>query len=234
MIPQELIRRKRDGGRLDDDELEFIVARDRRRRADRRPGRRVRDGGLLPRPRRRRARRADRRDDALGQRARVGRRTRARQALDRRRRRQGLAAARADRRRLRRQGADDLRPRARPHRRDARQARLDPGLRDRARPRAAAPRGGGGRLRDHRPDAGAGAGRPPPLRAARRDRHGRVDPADRRLDPVQEAGRRPRRAGDGRQGGIRRVHAGSLQERGAGARDRQRRARQRAGVRGAA
>ena len=47
----------------------------------------------------------------------------ARQALDRRRRRQGLADARADRRRLRRRGADDLRPRARPHRRHARQAR---------------------------------------------------------------------------------------------------------------
>ena len=99
--------------RLSDEEIEFIVARHRRRRAVRRPGRGVRDGGLLPRPRRRRARRADRRDDALGHRARVGRRAGARQALDRRRRRQGLAAARADRRRVRRQGADDLRPRAR-------------------------------------------------------------------------------------------------------------------------
>ena len=82
-----------------------------------------------------------------------------------------------------------------------------PGYDDRARPRAAAPRGGGGRLRDHRPDARAGARRPPLLRAARRDRHGRVDPADRRLDPVEEARRRARRAGDGRQGRLRRVHA---------------------------
>ena len=47
----------------------------------------------------------------------------ARQALDRRRRRQGLADAGADRRGLRRGGADDLRPRPRPHRRHARQAR---------------------------------------------------------------------------------------------------------------
>ena len=62
----------------------------------------------------------------------------ARQALDRRRRRQGLADARADRRRLRRRGADDLRPRARPHGRHARQARRHPRLRHGARPRRAA------------------------------------------------------------------------------------------------
>ena len=47
-----------------------------------------------------------------------------RQALDRRRGRQGLAAARPARRRVRRPGADDLRARARPQRRDARQARV--------------------------------------------------------------------------------------------------------------
>ena len=34
------------------------------------------------------------------------------------------------------------------------------------------------------------ARRPPPVRDPRRHRHGRVDPADRRLDPVQEARRR--------------------------------------------
>ena len=53
----------------------------------------------------------------------------ARQALDRRGRRQGVADAGADRRRLRRGGADDLRPRPRPHRRHARQARHRPRLR---------------------------------------------------------------------------------------------------------
>ena len=51
-----------------------------------------------------------------------------RQALDRRHRRQRLADAGADRRRLRRLCADDLRPRPRPHRRHARQAGLDPRL----------------------------------------------------------------------------------------------------------
>ena len=132
----------------------------------------------------------------------------ARQALDRRRRRQGLPAARADRRRVRRRGADDLRPRPRPHRRHARQARVDPGLRHRPREpdafRAAVRERG---LRDRRPDRAARARRPPPVRDPRRHRHGRVDPADRRLDPVEEARRRPRRAGDGRQGRLRRVPA---------------------------
>ena len=42
-----------------------------------------------------------------------------------------VADAGADPRRLRRRGADDLRPRPRPHRRHARQARLDPRLRHR-------------------------------------------------------------------------------------------------------
>ena len=63
------------------------------------------------------------------------RRPGARQALDRRRRRQGLADPRARARRLRRGRADDLGPRARPHRRHARQARRDPRLRHGARPR---------------------------------------------------------------------------------------------------
>ena len=53
----------------------------------------------------------------------------------RRRRRQGQPAARADRRGLRRRRADDLRPRPRPHGRDARQAAVDPRLRRHARQR---------------------------------------------------------------------------------------------------
>ena len=70
---------------------------------------------------------------------RVGpRRPGARQALHRRRRRQGEPDARPDRGRVRRRGADDLRPRPRPHRRHAGQARLDPRLRHRARRRDAA------------------------------------------------------------------------------------------------
>ena len=55
-----------------------------------------------------------------------------RQALDRRGGGQDLARGRADRRRLRRAVREDERPRARAHRRDARQARVDPGLPGRA------------------------------------------------------------------------------------------------------
>ena len=63
-----------------------------------------------------------------------------------------------------------------------------------------------GRLRDRRPDRRPRARRPPPLRDPRRDRQRRVDPADRLLDPVQEARGGPRRARDGRQARLRRVH----------------------------
>ena len=55
-----------------------------------------------------------------------------RQALDRRRGRQDVARGRADRRRVRRALREDVRPRARPHRRHARQARVDPRLPRRA------------------------------------------------------------------------------------------------------
>ena len=63
-----------------------------------------------------------------------------------------------------------------------------------------------GRLRDRRPDRRPRARRPPAVRDPRRDRHRRVDPADRRLDPVQEARRGARRAGHGRQVRLGRVH----------------------------
>ena len=64
-----------------------------------------------------------------------------------------------------------------------------------------------GRLRDHRPDRRSRPRRPPPLRHPRRHRDGRVDRADHRLDPVEEARRRPAGAGDGRQDRLRRLHA---------------------------
>ena len=118
--------RRRDAERGRDRRLH---RRPHERRGDRRPGRRLRHGGLLSRHDARRARRADPRDDALGRKPRLARRQPARpdrrQALDRRRRRQRLADAGADARRLRRLCADDLRPRPRPHRRHARQARFD-------------------------------------------------------------------------------------------------------------
>ena len=72
---------------------------------------------------------AKRRDDRPRRRARPPRR---RQALDRRRRRQDVARRRADRRGVRRAVREDERPRARPHGRDARQARVDPRLPRRA------------------------------------------------------------------------------------------------------
>ena len=89
-------------------------------------------------------------------------------------------------------------PRA--HGRHARQARVDPGVRGRRRrpigcARSVARVGCAivGQTGSPR------AGRPPAVRDPRRHRDRRVDPADRRLDPVEEARRRARRAGDGRQ-----------------------------------
>ena len=63
-----------------------------------------------------------------------------------------------------------------------------------------------GRLRHHRPDRRPRPGRPPPLRDPRRDRHRGVDRPHHRLDPVEEARRRPRRARPRRQGRLRRLH----------------------------
>ena len=188
-----------------------VHRRPHRRRGHRGPGRRLRHGGVLPRHEPRRARRADPRDDALGRDARLARgelcRPGPRQAFDRRRRRQRVADAGADAGRLRRLRADDLRPRPRPYRRHARQARFDSRLRLPARPRALPARGGGGRLRDHRPDGRSRARRPAPLRHPRRDRDGRIGRADHRLDPVEEARRRASGPGHGRQDRLRRLHA---------------------------
>ena len=83
---------------------------------------------------------------------------------------------------------------ARPHRRHARQAGGDPRLpRRRSTPaefRRVLARAG---LRAHRPDRAARARRPAALRAARRHRDGRVDPAHRVVDHVEEARRGHRR-----------------------------------------
>ena len=91
-----------------------------------------------------------------------------------------------------------------------------------------------GGLRDRRPDRGPRPGRPAAVRDPRRHRHGRVDPADRRLDPVQEARRGARRARDGRQVRLGGVHGRAGGRRGAGPRARRGRRRRRAAHRRAA
>ena len=103
-----------------------------------------------------------------------------RQALDRRRRRQGVARAVPARGRVRGRGAAAVGARPRSHRRHARQDGVDPGLAGGAvaatrcvtqLPTSAAVISAAG--------AGLAPGRPQALRAARRHRHGRVDPAHR-------------------------------------------------------
>ncbi len=75
------------------------------------------------------------------------------------------------------------------------------------------------RLRHLRPDRPHGARRQSPLRPARRDRNRPLHPADRRLDPFQEARREPRSPGaDGevRRGGLH-AHPGKSARAGASA-----------------
>ena len=139
----------------------------------------------------------------LGERARA----QGRQALDRRRRRQGLDLPRAARRRVRRAGADGV----------AAAASATPAARSTSSRRSPAfasistsptfariVREVGrcmiGQTRAHR------ARRQAHLRAARRDRDGRVDSAHRRQHPVEEARRGDRRARARREGRARRVH----------------------------
>ncbi len=87
-----------------------------------------------------------------------------------------------------------------------RQAREHPRLPHRARDRRI-PRGRPQRrLRHHRPDRRSRARRPPPLCRPRRHRDDRVDPADHRLDPLEEARCRARRPRHGREVGLRRLH----------------------------
>ena len=137
------IRKKRDGDALSARGDRALRARLHRRRRPRLPGGGAAHGHLLPRPRRRGAGRARPRPcctRATCSTCRAIPRRQGRQALDRRRRRQDLAAARARRRGLRRAGADDLRARPRSHRRHARQARGDPRLPRRPRRSSASPR----------------------------------------------------------------------------------------------
>ena len=126
----EIIRTKRDGHALSDAQIDWVIdAYTRGAVADEQMAAlamAVLLRGLI----RGRARALDGRDDRLGRAARPldGHAAHRRQALDRRRRRQDHAAAGAAGRRLRRGRAAAVRTRARPHRRHAGQARVDPGL----------------------------------------------------------------------------------------------------------
>ena len=145
-LPQEVIARKRDGETLTAGEIRSFIAGFADGIGQPRAGRGLCHGGVLPRHEPGRARGADRGDARHRHRARLvrSRWPRRRQALDRRRRRQCLADAGADPRRLRRLRADDLGPRPRPYRRHARQVRLHPRLHHAARQRAV-PQGGASR-----------------------------------------------------------------------------------------
>ena len=178
MLPQEIIRAKRDGRALTGEEIGEFIAGLTSGAIERRSDRGVRHGGFLSRHEHRRARASHARHDAFGRSARLERgrsaRPDRRQAFHRRNWRQRQPDAGADARRLRSLRADDFGARPRPYRRDARQARLDPRLRHAARNRALSRRRRGGRLRDHRPDRRARARRQTALRDPRRHRHGRV------------------------------------------------------------
>ncbi len=142
-----------------------------------------------------------------------------RQALHGRGRRQDLPAAVPAGGRMRGGGAPAVGPRARAHRRHARQAGGHPGvplgsLGGRVRAPA-----GRDRRRDLRRGLRPGARRPQALRPARRHRHRRVDPPDRQLDHVEEDRRGDRRAGARREGGGRGLHARARPGPGAGAHD---------------
>ena len=103
ILPQELIRQKRDGGALDPEAIKAFIAGFADDTGHRGPGRGLCHGGVLPRDDGGGDRGADRGDARFRRHARLvrprppGRR----QALDRRGRRQCLADARPDRRRLR-------------------------------------------------------------------------------------------------------------------------------------
>ena len=138
-----------------------------------------------------------------------------RQAQHRRRRRQDVAHPRAARGGVRRAGAHDVRPRARPHRaarstssnRFPASGRAPVARRDARGARAR-------RLRDARPDGADCAGRQEALRAARRDRDGREHSAHQRVDHEQEDRRGDRRARPRREDRQRRLHEDARPTRG--------------------
>ena len=105
-------------------------------------------------------------------------------------------------------------PRARPHRRHARQARSDSRLSHRAVARRVPRRARRRRLLPDRPDRGHRAGRQEAVRAARRHRDGREHSADLRVGHEQEDRRRQRRAGARREVRPRRVHEDAPTTRG--------------------
>ena len=120
--------------------------------------------------------------------------------------RQGLDPARTDARLLRGGGPDDLRPGPGLHRRDARQAGVDPRFPHRPVTRRDAGGGRPRRLRHHRCLGRARPRRPQALRPPRRDGHRAVDPDDHREHNEQEARRGARCAGARREVRHRRLH----------------------------
>ena len=206
----EVISAKRDKGALSDSQIDWVIDAytrgRRRRRADVGAG----DGDPAQRHGPARDRALDGGDDRVGgaDGLLVALAADGRQALDRRRRRQDHAAARAAGGRVRGRRTPAERTRPRPHRRHPRQAGVDPRLARGALERRDAGPAGVGRRRDLRRRRRAGARGQEALRAARRDRHGRGDPADRLVDHVQEDRRGHRCAGARREGRDRRVHEG--------------------------
>ena len=199
----DVIRKKRDGGELSPQEIEFFVSS---YTADRIPD--YQTAAWLMAVLLRGMTRAEiaaltESHAALRQRARSLRPPRAQggQALHRRRGRQDFAGDCAPGGGRRRGGADDQRPRPRPHRRHARQAGVHPRL-----PRQSLARGIPARarhlwLRADRPDRRDRARRQEALRPARRHRHRRKPAPDLRLHHEQEARRGHRRPGAGREDG---------------------------------
>ena len=232
----DVISTKRDGGILSDEAINWFLDAYQRDEVAEEQMSALLMAIFFQRALRRRAEHLDRAHDRLGRAPRPVRTVAPdrRQALDRRRRRQGLDHPGATGGRVRRRGAPAVGSRPRSHRRHAGQARIDPGVarqpEQRRRPSPAR-----GRRRGHLRGRGrARAHRPAPLRAARRDRDGRVHPPDLLVDHVQEDRRGHGRPGARRQGRARRLHEGPRERAGPGHDDGRARRASRCGDRGAA